>query len=246
MQNIVELMEQHRSTRAYVDRPVPDEVLDAIVRAAWRAPTSFNAQEVSIVVVRDAEKRRRIAEIAGGQPWIVQAPVFLTVLIDYFKTAQGVAQAGSEQRVHRDEEGLVMGAVDAGIALEAMMVVARGQGLGVVAIGGIRRDPQAMIDLLGLPPLTFPVVGLCIGYAATETVIKPRMALESFWHDETYDTTVLPAAITSYDREIVEHWHRVGRSGGGAWSETMATYLGKAEPRPVGEVLRRQGFLELE
>ncbi len=246
MNDIVELMEQHRSVRAYQDRPVPGEVLNAVVRAAWRAPTSFNAQEISVVVVRDAVRRRRIAEIAGGQPWIAQAPVFLAVLLDYHKTALGVARAGGEQRVHREEEGLVMGAVDAGIALEALMVAARGLGLAVVPIGGIRRDPQALIDLLRLPPLTFPVAGLCIGYAVADTSIKPRMAMESFRHDETYDAGVLPAAIEAYDREIVEHWRRVGRMGGKAWSRNMAAYLGEGEPRPVGEVLRRQGFLESE
>ncbi len=243
MNDIIELLEEHRSVRAYEDRDVPDEMLDAIIRAAWRAPSSYNAQEVSVVVVRDPGRRRRIAEIAGGQPWIAQAPVFLTVVIDYHKTAVGVGMAGGEQRIHRELEGVVMGAVDAGIALEALMVAARGLGLAIVPIGGFRRDPQAMIDLLKLPPLTFPVVGLCVGYGAVINPLKPRMALPSFRHEEVYQADRIPAAIEAYDREIVEHWRRVGRPGGGAWSGNMATYLGAGEPRPVEEVLRRQGFL---
>jgi len=244
MSDVIGLLEGHRSVRAYEDRPVADEMLDAVIRAGWRAPSSFNAQEISVVVVRDAERRRRIAEIAGGQPWIAQAPVFIAVIMDYHKTALGVAKAGGEQRIHRQEEGLLMAAVDAGIVLEAMMVAARGLGLGVVPIGGIRRDAQALIDLLGLPPLTFPVAGLCLGHPAAETTIKPRMAMEAFRHEESYDAGVLPAVIEAYDREIVEHWRRVGRRGGTAWSENMAVYLAGKEPRPTGEVLRRQGFLE--
>lgn len=246
MSDIVELMEQHRSVRGFEDRPVPEELLNAVVRAAWRAPTSFNAQEISVVVVRDAGRRRRIAEIAGGQPWIAQAPVFLAVLMDFHKTALGVTRAGGEQRVHRELEGVIMGAVDAGIALEALMVAARGLGLAIVPIGGIRRDPQAMIDLLELPPLTFPAVGLCVGYAAVVNPLKPRMALPSFRHEEVYQAGRIPAAIEAYDREIVDHWRRVGRPGGEAWSRNMAAYLGAGKPRPVEEVLRRQGFLESE
>ena len=139
-----------------------------------------------------------------------------------------------------------MGSVDAGIALEAMMVAARGLGLGIVPIGGIRRDPQAMIDLLELPPLTFPVAGLCAGYEEGETSLKPRLPMATFRHDERYDGSGLSGAVEAYDRELVEHWRRVGRSGGKGWSENMAAYLASGEPRPVAEVLRRQGFLEPE
>ena len=48
--------------------------------------------------------------------------------------------------------------------MATLMTAARAFGLGVVPIGGIRRDPQAMIDLLRLPPNTFPVDGVVLGY----------------------------------------------------------------------------------
>jgi nitroreductase len=72
---------------------VSDEALDSIVEAARRAPTSSNAHRVSLVVARDAVKRARIAELAGGQTWIAKAPVFIAVLLDFYKT--GVAVGGS-------------------------------------------------------------------------------------------------------------------------------------------------------
>lgn len=242
MSELLKDLDEHRSVRAYLDRPIPEEVLDAVVHAAWRAPSSFNAQEISLVLVRDAARRRRIAEIAGGQPWIAQAPVFIAVVVDYHKTSLGVRKAGRKQEIHRSVEGLVAAAVDAGIVLEALMVAAHAEGLAIVPIGGIRRDPQAMIDLLELPELTFPVVGLCMGYAAGETAQKPRMEMTAFRHDETYDGSVLQSAIDAYDNQIVEHWRRVGRANGLTWSKAMATYFGVLDTRPVAEVLHRQGF----
>ncbi len=242
MPELLEVLNGHRSVRAYQERPVPDEVLDAIIHAAWRAPSSFNAQEISLVVVRDAARRRRIADIAGGQPWIAQAPVFITVVIDAHKTGLGVKRAGREPHLHRSLEGLVMAAVDAGIVLEALMVAAHAEGLAIVPIGGIRRDPQAMIDLLALPELTFPVAGLCLGYAAKEPEQKPRMDIAAFRHEERYDGSALPSIIAAYDTAIVEHWRRVGRANGLPWSEAMATYFGAPDRRPLAEVLRRQGF----
>ncbi|NMF43978.1 nitroreductase family protein, partial [Pseudomonas sp. SWRI 103] len=65
----IDLLASHRSDRSFQSTPVSDEHLDAILRAGHLAPTSFNAQHISVVVVRDANTRQRIAAVAGGQPW---------------------------------------------------------------------------------------------------------------------------------------------------------------------------------
>jgi FMN reductase [NAD(P)H] len=163
MNSTLELMQQHRSIRSYQDKPVPAEVLDAVLDAAWKGPTSINGQQVSLVVVQDAARRQQIAALAGGQPWIAQAPVFVTLVVDFYKTRLGAA--GAEQVIQDSVEGFAVGAVDAGIALGNLMTAARAAGLGVVPIGGIRRNPQAMIELLQLPELHLPHcwrgLGLC-------------------------------------------------------------------------------------
>jgi FMN reductase [NAD(P)H] len=74
-----------------------------------------------------------------------------------------VEAAGAEQVIQDSVEGFAVGAVDAGIALGNLMTAARAAGLGVVPIGGIRRNPQAMIELLQLPELTFPIAGVASG-----------------------------------------------------------------------------------
>jgi len=89
MNETVRLLQSHRSERSYKSDPIPDEILDNIIESAHRAPTSINTQQVSIVVIKDAERRQRIAEIAGGQSWIAQAPVFLALVADLYKRALG-------------------------------------------------------------------------------------------------------------------------------------------------------------
>ena len=86
--------------------------------------------------------------------------------MDFYKTRVGVEVAGEKQLIHESLEGYTVGAVDGGIALGTLMTAARSLGLGVVPIGGFRRDPQAVIDLLELPPLTFPLAGVAIGHEA--------------------------------------------------------------------------------
>lgn len=243
MNDTIKLMQAHHSCRSYTEQHVSDAMLDEIIHAAWRGPTSINAQEISLVVVRDASRRARIAEIAGGQPWIAQAPVFITVLIDFNKTRIGVEKAGQKQVIHESMEGFGVAAVDAGITLGNLITAARSQGLGIVPIGGIRRNPQAMIDLLELPPLTFPLVGLCIGHIAADAPQKPRLDISTYRHDERYNAGGYKAAIDSYDETIMEYWQQLGRSDGITWSENLAYNLKQVYFPEVRPVAAKQGLL---
>ena len=186
MTNTLDVLLSHRSYRDYTDQPVSDVDLDAIISAAHHAPSSLNAQHVSLIVVRDAKRRARIAEIAGGQPWIAKAPIFICVVMDFAKTNAALELTGGIQVIHESLEGFVAGAIDSGIVLATLMTAARCLGLGTVPIGGIRRDSQAMIDLLELPRLTFPIVGCSIGHFATEPTQKPRLPLHTFRHNEKW------------------------------------------------------------
>lgn len=243
MNDTLKLMQAHHSSRSYTSEPVSDAMLDEIIYAAWRSPSSINAQEISLVVVRDAAKRARIAEIAGGQPWIAQAPVFITVIIDFNKTRIGVEKSGQTQVIQESMEGFGVAAVDAGIALGNLMTAARSFGLGIVPIGGIRRDPQAMIDLLELPALTFPLVGMCIGHKASEAPKKPRLDISTYRHDERYDAGGYAAAIDSYDDTIMQYWQQLGRSDGLPWSTNLGNIYRAVYFPEVRPVAAKQGLL---
>ena len=241
MNETVRLLQAHHSSRSYKTDSIPEEILEAIIECAHRAPTSTNSQEVSLVVVRNADSRARIAEIAGGQPWIAKAPVFIAVVVDLYKTGLGVEKAGAEQVFQRTLEGVLAAVSDAGIAMATLMAAARAFGLGIVPIGGIRRDPQAMIDLLELPPNTFPVDGVVLGYVAEESSQKPRMTIESFRHDEKYHPETLQPAIDAYDRTLQEYWQEIGRTDGFSWSANMAQHYSTFS-RLIKSVAQKQGF----
>ena len=241
MNETIRLLQAHRSSRSYKSDPIPEEILDAIIESAHRAPTSINSQQVSLVVVRNAESRARIAEIAGGQPWIAQAPVFIAVVADLYKTALGVEKGGAEQIVQRSLEAVISSVSDVGIMMATLMTAARAFGLGIVPIGGIRRDVRGMIDLLGLPRNTFPVAGVVLGYVAEEATQKPRLPIESFRHEEKYHSELLRPAISAYDRSLDDYWKKIGRKDGLKWSISMAQQYSSFSRR-IKAIAQEQGF----
>jgi len=242
MNETLSLLYSHRSDRAFSSEPVSDEALDTIVEAARRAPTSSNAHHISLVVVRDAAKRARIAELAGGQPWIVKAPVFIAVILDFYKTGVAIEAAGEKQEVHETVEGLLAGVTDVGIALATLISAARSLGMGIVPIGGIRRSSQAMIDLLELPPRSFPVVGISIGHIAKPAHQKPRMPMKAFRHDEHYHPETIQDAIAAYDATLIDYWKSIGRTDGKSWSKNTAEAYKQMCFRDVKPAIAKQGL----
>ncbi len=64
----IDAIRNHKAVRTYTDRAVPDAVVDELVRAALAAPTGSGSQAWSVMVIRDADVRRAVADlvIAGA------------------------------------------------------------------------------------------------------------------------------------------------------------------------------------
>lgn len=268
----IRLFQSHLSERDFTGEPIADEVLDAIVESGRRTPTHRHGQQISLVVVRDPARRQQlwqaIAEgIAKDQrearerlglpaeaqppaprlPSTAQAPVFILIAVDFHKTSVAVAAGGREQHVHESLEGWTVGAVDAGITLGTLSAAARSFGLGAVAIGAIRHDPQPIIDLLGLPKWTYPVVGIAIGAVQRPDppVRKPRLPLSTYRHDERYDPGALtPEILAAFDQELLAYWKAIGKEGT-TWTERVQPYSTSVHPQ-TRIVAARQGFTNVE
>lgn len=238
----IELMKNRKSVRQFTGESVSEEVLQQIVEAAHCAPNSINAQQSSIIITRDKEKIAQIAEIAGGQPQIAGADIFITVAIDFNKTNEALKLNGKEQTVHKTMEGILVGAIDAGIMVEALAVAAESFGVGNTVIGGIRNNPQAMIDLLELPEYTFPIVGITLGYMKEKTAaVKPKMALNSFAHDEKYNTENVVTAVKEYDQVLEDFFSTLGLEMP-INSASISNFYSKPYYPEVKPTLEKQGF----
>jgi FMN reductase [NAD(P)H] len=242
--SIIQQMLNRRSIRNFTGEHVKDADLQLILQAAQQAPSSINSQQVTLVVTRDKATIQKIAEIAGGQPQVATADVFITVVMDFNRTHEACHLAGQTQVIERSAEALVAGAVDAGIMLQAIQMAADSLGYGTTPIGGIRRDPQAMIDLLKLPARTYPLVGTTIGVpdAAKRPQVKPRVPLASFALDEVYSQERVAAGVKSYDATLRQWWDAQGMTQMPSYVESTAGFYKMVYFPKVAETLRRQGF----
>jgi len=63
MPDFFDVVRSLRAQRALRPDPVPDELIERVLEAATRAPSAENLQPWVFVIVRDAEARRRLADL---------------------------------------------------------------------------------------------------------------------------------------------------------------------------------------
>lgn len=159
---LIDIIRERRSVRAYKDQPVPEDALARILEAARLAPSARNRQQWKFVVVRDPEKRRKLAEAAGSQEFVAEAPVLI------------VAVALDPERVMTC--GLPTYTVDLSIALTHIILAAWDEGLGTCWTGSFR--PEGVKRVLGIPDKYKVVTVMPLGYAADSPQPKERKPLE--------------------------------------------------------------------
>jgi nitroreductase len=239
---IIKLIQSHRSIRRYTEEPISDEILGNILNSAQSAPSSHNVQAYSVIVVKNKETKRKLSELCGAQKWVETCPVFLVFCADFYRLKATCDMHATNFEIH-EVENLIVGAVDTALAAENVLLSARSYGLGGVMIGGIRNHPEGVVDILKLPPLTIPIMGMCLGYPSDDPWQKPRLPQKVVVHEEFYQTDHLIAGLEEYEAISADYYTRrtAGKRTEG-WTKQMAEYLSKPRRASLKQFIMNQGI----
>ncbi|NOV01261.1 oxygen-insensitive NADPH nitroreductase [Paenibacillus planticolens] len=241
MNEVIQLLQNHRSIRKFTDQPVTEAQLQAIIASAQAASTSSNMQAFSVIHVTDGDLKNQLAALAGNQAYVSECPLFLVWCADLHRYAQA-AHRHADTPITGNAENLIIATVDAALAAQNAAIAAESLGLGVVYIGGLRNKPAEVSRLLGLPQLVYPVFGMCIGMPDQEPLQRPRLPLEAVYHENRY--TDNEESVSRYDETIRGYMNvRTGGKVDTTWSKEMAAKA--LRPREhMKAFLHSQGFGE--
>ncbi|WP_416825679.1 NADPH-dependent oxidoreductase [Ectobacillus polymachus] len=242
MNEVMKTLTNHRSIRSYTNEPVSEEQLNQIIAAAQAAPSSINGQQITIISIQDPEKKAKATEYVGNQPWVAQAPVFLIFCADFYRAKIAAEKNGQPLGITDGVESLLVGATDVGLAMGNAIAAAESMGLGIVPIGGVRKDPQKLIELLGIPEYVFPVCGLVVGHPADLSAKKPRFMSEAIHHRESYNKEQKPF-VDAYDDTISAYMkERTDGKEDRTWSSAIAGFYKGIYAPNVQPTILKQGF----
>ncbi|RBP98947.1 nitroreductase family protein [Bifidobacterium xylocopae] len=243
-----------RSIRAFADEPLDQGIIAALEASAQHAATSRYFNEWSAIRITDPSIAQAIADEAH-QNYITQAPLLYIFLADQRRNADLIA--AEETKHSESDDGFILNTSyaflqaqnDAVLALHAMETAAYSMNLGCVILGSIMNDPDALIDLLHLPKLVYPVLGLAIGKPAQDPAPKPRMPRPAQIFENTYQRAneeEINKALQDFDRTVFRYYRDIRHMDAPrkTYSQIMADKaFGTADGhRPMADSISRQGF----
>ncbi len=246
MLNLNKIIQNHRSVRNFLDKDIPQEMLDNILLSAQAMPTSDNKQDLSVIVVKDKIRKNIIAELSGNQKHIKDAPVFLVFVADLYKTFLACKKNNVKQNLDNPLDKMITATFDAGIALGSAIISAESLGLGITPIGGIRNNIERVSKILELPEYVFPLVGLCLGFPYNIPDKKPRLPLPTFKHDETYKKEAMESYINEYDEIMQNYLIKIKREDEINWSYKISKSMSQKSDASFENLLIKQSIIKVE
>lgn len=157
--NGIEAILSRRSIRKYTTKPVPDDLIDDILKAGMNAPSAGDEQPWHFVVIDD---RLLLSEISKRHPYaklLSEAPVAVLVCGD--------------KNTEKFKDFWVQ---DCSAATENMLLAAHALNLGAVWIGLYPAENIVRVvrDLLNIPGHMVPFSLVSIGYPAEEKESRER------------------------------------------------------------------------
>jgi nitroreductase len=162
-----EVVEKRQSIRKYQSLPIEPEKLEAILKAASRAPSAGNFQAYEVYVTTKQAMRDEIARTTWDMAWIAKAPL----LIIFCTHAKRCQYPGADSCAMQD----------ASIATTQAMLAVTALGLGACWVGAF--DPTRVAEVLGAPEGVRPMAILAIGYADENPERTTRRPLAELVHE---------------------------------------------------------------
>ena len=188
MNEIIRQLYERKSTRAFEDRPIPEDAKEAILRAAVMAPTAGNQQLYTILDITDQHIRDQLVKSCDNQPFIASAPMVLIFCADCRKWYEAFRAAGCQPRKPGVGD-LLLAVSDANIAAQNAVAAAESLGIGSCYIGDVMENAEIHQQMLHLPRYVFPAAMLVLGYPTQQQKerIKPqRVAMRHVVHENAY------------------------------------------------------------
>ncbi|MHA1647108.1 MAG: nitroreductase family protein [Promethearchaeota archaeon] len=140
-----------RSVRKYLPKPIPDDLVEKLLKAAMLAPSAHNEQAWQFIVVKDPAIKNQIPKFQPFTKLVEGAPLVIVV-------------CGDTSLEDKDSEGFWPTGCSA--ATENLLIAAHALGLGAVwtAVWPVKDFIEGAQKLFKLPSHVIPIAMIPIGY----------------------------------------------------------------------------------
>ncbi len=172
--DLISFLKIRKSIRKFTGDPVSEEQIQEILQAAITAPSAGNKQPWRIVIVRDKEQIRRLADAAYGQAVVANSDVVFGVCAVPEESADKYGERGRNLYCIQDTAALTY----------AILLSTYFMGLGGCWVGAF--DDDAVVKVLNLPSMMKPVSLVPVGVPALDPSPRPRRSLSQITVEDSF------------------------------------------------------------
>ncbi len=175
--SVMENILTRTSIRDYQEKPVEDEKVEQMLRAAMAAPSAGNKQPWRFIVIKDKNTLNAISENFQTMKMAAKAPMAIVVCGDLKATFPG--------------DGVGYWVEDASAATENLLLAAHSLGLGAVWCGiyPMKERVAQLKEMLNIPDDILPLNVVPIGYPAVDPAPKDKWNPDEIHYESWTGTT---------------------------------------------------------
>jgi len=243
---MIEKQLSHRTIREFLPDQIDKQTLNRLMEVARRTATSNGMQSTTIIQITDPIIKRQVADICK-QEYVFRTPILLIFVADCYRNMRIAQDKGCFEESAGDMDRFFQAVTDTCLAAQNVVNAAESLGLGALYLGSTLNDVQKLIEVLNLPKLTFPVVGLGLGIPNQNPTLKPRLSNELKVFENSYQIfDNYLEMIADYDIEMQTYYDlRNANQRVDSYSNQVVAKLMTASPmrQEILNTIRDQGFI---
>lgn len=202
MNETIKTQLNHRTIREFKDEKIDENIIKTLLDVANMTASSNGMQNSSIIWVKDQKIKDELSKI-GGQEYMARCPELFIFIVDLYRNYNIAKEKGEENDLMIGFDKFIQGFTDGVLQSQNFTLAAESLNLGANFYGNIHNDTKKVIDLLKMPKLTYPVVGVGIGYPNQKPQLKPRLGLDKKVYENHYkiQDSYLDS-VKEYDKEM--------------------------------------------
>ena len=236
----------HRTIREFTDEKIDETTINTLLDVVNMSASSNGMQNMSVIRITDPKIKEMLAE-NGNQEYMARATELWIFIVDLNRNYQIAKEMGNENDNIISFDKFIQGFTDAIIAAQNLTVAVESLGLGANYFGNIHNDTKNVIEILKMPKLTYPAVGVGFGVPNQNPQIKPRLDIKLKTYENSYKTyDSYLDMIKNYDQEMTTYYdlRESGRK-----SESFSSQISKKQGSAIKnrnkmfKTLQDQGFI---
>lgn len=236
----------HRTIREFTDEKIDETTINTLLEVVNMSASSNGMQNMSVIRITDPKIKEMLAE-NGNQEYMARATELWIFIVDLNRNYQIAKEMGNENDNIISFDKFIQGFTDAIIAAQNLTVAVESLDLGANYFGNIHNDTKNVIEILKMPKLTYPAVGVGFGVPNQNPQIKPRLDIKLKTYENSYKTyDSYLDMIKNYEQEMTTYYDL---RDSGRKSESFSSQISKKQGTSIKnrnkmfETLKEQGFI---